>query len=360
MKVLNLMRGTKYALLSLFVLLAVTACTDSTEYTLGRWHERSDFDGKARTGAAYFSIGDIGYIVGGYNGKADRLRSMYSYNMTTNSYTQLYTDDETGDEIPSARNYATGWSVGNYGYISCGYDGTNNLDDTWKYDPSTNKWSKMDKFPGGARYGAMAFCLGNYGYFGCGYDENYLKDFYRFDPTAASGSQWTKIDGYGGQKREFGTYFIINNVAYIVGGMKNSADCTDMWKFDGTTWTRLRYITSDDDLVTEGEDDSYNDDYTSIVRNSAVAFSLNGKGYLALGQTSGGSLRSNYWIYDPTTDLWSNNDGDVTDFEGHPRNHAAIFTNGKRVFIATGNSGSSSDAYCDDTWEFSPTEYKEK
>ena len=62
-------------LLSLLVLLS-TACTSSTEYTLGYWHQRSDFDGKARAGAAFFNIDDIEYIVGGGNGKSQRLKSM--------------------------------------------------------------------------------------------------------------------------------------------------------------------------------------------------------------------------------------------------------------------------------------------
>jgi N-acetylneuraminic acid mutarotase len=356
MKVLNFMKGSTYMLLSLFVLLSA-ACTSSSDYTLGRWHQRSDFDGKTRSGAACFTIGDIGYIIGGTNGKAQRLKSMYSYNIEGDYFTELFSEDATAT-MPSARNYATGFAVGGKGYVSCGWDGTNYVGDTWEYNPSTNTWKQMDDFLGGARYGALAFTIGNDAYMGCGYDENYLKDFYKFNPNAAAGSQWTKVNGYSGSKRRFGMYFEINNVVYLVGGENNGDDCKDFWKFDGTTWTKLRYITSDDDLVTEGTDDSYNDDYTSIVRNSGVAFSLNGKGYIALGRTAAGTYRKNYWIYDPSTDLWSNNDGDVTDFEGSQRINPVCITNGKRAFVSTGQNGSS--LYYDDTWEFSPNEYKEK
>ena len=355
---MNLRKSTNYMLLSLLVLLSA-ACTSSTEYTLGYWHQRSDFDGKARAGAAFFTIEGVGYVVGGGNGKSQRLKSMYSYDTTKDFFTELFSETSTAT-MPSARELATGFAVGGKGYITCGYDGTNPLKDTWEYTPSSNTWRQVDDFPGDIRYGALSFTIDNYAYVGCGYnDDGSLKDFYRYDPNQADGSHWTKIEGYGGSKRAMGMAFVINKVAYIVGGKNNNSDCKDMWKFDGTTWTRLRYITNDDDLV-EGTDKSFNDDYTSIVRYGGVAFALNGKGYIGLGAAASGSYRSNYWIYDPTTDLWSNNDGDVTDFAGSTRINSVYFTNqgGTLGFVTTGGSGSSS--FFDDTYQFSPDEYKEK
>jgi N-acetylneuraminic acid mutarotase len=339
-------------------LLMLAACTSSTEYTLGRWRQKADFDGARRRGAASFCIGNTGYIVGGWNGKTKRLKSMYSYNPDKDSYAELFSEEST-EVMPTNRVYATGFSVGNKGYVCCGYDGSNNLNDTWEYTPGNpGSWRKVDDLPGAIRYGALSFTLGNYAYVGCGSnDDGDLKDFYRYDPNAADGSHWTKVDGFVGSKRLFGMAFVIDNVAYIVGGENNGSDCTDLIKFDGSSWERLRYITSDDDKVTES-DKSYNDDYTSIVRNAGVAFSMNGKGYIALGNTASGTMRSNYWIYDPKTDLWSNNDGDVTDFEGASRVNAVCMILGTRVFVTTGGSGSST--WYDDTYEFLPNEYKEK
>lgn len=358
MKVINLRKSTRYMLLSLLVLLSA-ACTSSTEYTLGYWHQRSDFDGKSRGGAAYFQIGDVGYIFGGGNGKVKLMRSLYSYDLKGNSFTAIFSDETTTG--PSARRDATGFAVGGKGFVTCGFDENQNyLKDTWEYSPDTKTWTQVDDFPGNARYGAVSFTIGNYAYVGCGYnDDGSLKDFYKYDPSAAKGSRWTLVSGYGGSKRTFAMVFVINKVAYIVGGKNNNSDCKDMWKFDGTTWTSLRYITDDDDLVEETNKD-YNDDYTSIVRFGGVAFSMNGKGYIALGSTASGSYRSNYWIYDPSTDLWSNNDGDVTDFAGASRIASCCFTtqDGASTFVTTGQSGSSS--FYDDTYQFAPNEYKEK
>ena len=102
-------------------------------------------------------------------------------------------------------------------------------------------------------------------------------------------------------------------------------------------------------------DDDYDDDYTSIVRSYACAFVIDGKGYIAVGQTAGGSYRSNYWIYDPLTDLWDGED--LTNFEGSTRSKAVCFSTGKRGIIATGGA---STYYYDDTWELKPYEYEEK
>ena len=58
------------------VLLSLAACTDDTEYTAGVWYRRSDFDGVARTDAAGFTIGNVGYLCTGYRGSTkDRLKS---------------------------------------------------------------------------------------------------------------------------------------------------------------------------------------------------------------------------------------------------------------------------------------------
>ena len=83
---------------------------------------------------------------------------------------------------------------------------------------------------------------------------------------------------------------------------------------------------------------------------------IDGKAYLTLGSTAGGSYYSNYWIYNPATDLWEGDD--LTAFEGSTRIHAVCFSTGTRGIVATGGSGSSS--YFDDAWELKPYEYEEE
>ena len=64
------------------VLLSLAACTDDTEYTAGVWYRRSDFDGVARTDAAGFTIGNVGYLCTGYRGSTkDRLKDCWAYDI---------------------------------------------------------------------------------------------------------------------------------------------------------------------------------------------------------------------------------------------------------------------------------------
>ena len=92
---------------------------------------------------------------------------------------------------------------------------------------------------------------------------------------------------------------------------------------------------------------------TLLLRANAVSFVIDGKGYLVTGDY--GSLLSNYWIYDPATDLWEGED--LTAFEGSVRKNAVAFSTGTRGFVVTGQASSS---YYDDTWELSPYEYEEE
>jgi N-acetylneuraminic acid mutarotase len=339
--------------LSSIALLSLGSCTDDSEsYTYGVWYSRSDFDGRARYRATSFTIGNKGYVCGGYTGRL-YLQDLWEYDIEGNYWTERA--GMPGEA--KARTSATGFVVGSKGYITTGYYNSTatgvtstDLQDTWEYDPATNEWTRKDDFPGAARSEAISFGIGDYGYVGTGYsatDNNtFMKDFYRFDPRADAGSQWETMNGFGGNKRRGGTAFVINNVAYIVTGVSNATNVYDFWKFDpssATPWTELRPITNDD------SDNDYDDDYDGIRRAYAVSFVIDGKGYIVTGDG-----KTDYWEYNPATDLWDNED--FTPFEGSSRAYAVSFSTGTRGFVATGLSGS---YYLDDLWELNPYELEE-
>ena len=65
------------------------SCTDDDEYTQGVWMRRSDLDGVARGQASSFTIGNKGYLCCGYRGSNKTyLKDLWEYNMDGDYWTQ--------------------------------------------------------------------------------------------------------------------------------------------------------------------------------------------------------------------------------------------------------------------------------
>ena len=332
---MNCLRLIKLGILC-SVLLFVSACDDDDEEDLvGNWVKLSDFEGIPRADAVGVSLNGKGYIGTGFDGK-DRLNDLWEYNPTQDYWIQKA-------EFPGvARNGAVGFGANGKLYLGTGYNGTHKLNDFYEFDPVKNQWAQIDDFEGSARYGAVAMTLNDKGYVGTGYDGNYLKDFWKYDPLTA---KWEQVVSVAGSKRRDAMAFVIDDIGYICGGISNGIYQNDFLKYDpaADSWTSLR-------AISDATDDDFDDDY-NIVRTNAVAFEMNGKGYLATGGKS--TTGSQVWEYTPATDLWV----EKTSFEGADRTEAVGFTINNVGYIATGkNSG----YYFDDVWRFEPNaEYDE-
>lgn len=325
----------------MLVLLIYLACkdddeNDDSEDLVGNWIELSDFEGVPRSDAVGFSIGDKGYVGTGYDG-SERLNDFWEYDVERNTWMQK------ANFPGGARNGAVGIGTDSKGYIGTGYDGINKLNDFWEFSPDSNKWVQKADFSGSARYGAVGFSINNKCYLGTGFDGNYLKDFWEYDPAS---DQWEQKVSVGGSKRKDAVGFVINGKGYICDGVNNGVYENDFWEYEpGTdTWTEMRSISN-------ATDEDFDDDYTSLTGINRVAFSINGKGYIATGGQ--GTASSVVWEYNPVVDLWEQK----TSFEGVGRTEAVSFTIDNRAYITTGRS---SGYYFDDIWAFEPdSEYDE-
>jgi N-acetylneuraminic acid mutarotase len=309
----------------------------SSNTELGNWVKMSDFGGIPRGGAVSFVIGDKAYVGLGYNSDDDSnkgyIKDFWVYNSAKDSWSKVASFPGNG------RVNAVGFAVNGKGYIGTGYDGENKLNDFWEYDPATNVWTQKDNFPGVARYKAVGFALKSYGYIGTGYgsDASDQNDFYKFDPTKASGSQWTDVQPIKGQKRRGATAFVYNDKAYVCTGSHNGVKLTDMYVYDPSA-----------DAWTKKIDLNYNSDW-SIVRENASSFILDNKAYVVFGSSSSSSLTT-CWEYDFTNDTWVEKPA----FEGAGREYSTGFTVDGKAIIATGQSSTS--FFMDDVWEFRPFE----
>jgi N-acetylneuraminic acid mutarotase len=310
-------------------------CEESNVY--GDWIKLSDFGGPGRGDASAFVIGTKGYVFGGYTGKY-YLSDIWVYDSESDTWTQ-------GQDFPGEKRCsATAFALDGKGYVGLGYNGENDLDDFWMYDPAADSWTQKASFTeGGRREGAIAFGLNGYGYMGTGYDvynSYYLADMYKYDPIADT---WTPFGSVPGEKRAYGTTFIHNNEAYVIGGVSGTgAAIYTFCKFNPTTskWVTLNQI--DDNT-----DNAWDDHYSNIGRQHPLCFVIGEKAYITGGASSTNSLLSTTWEYVFKDDRWD----EATACEATARTAAVAFNFGNRGMILTGRSGS---YRLSDVWEFLP------
>lgn len=330
--------------IELVVLLCLTigfiSCSSSDDL-VGNWVKSTDFQGPVRGYASCFVVNGKAYVVGGYggyNGK-QRLKDVWEFNIGQNYWTQKA--DFGGDARSSAFSFASE----NRGYYGTGYSEVDNVkvyySDFWEYDPDGNIWTKKADFPAGSRYGATGFYLKGVGYAGTGFDGSWHMDFYKYYPQTNTWETGVSTPS----KRVNATNFIINDKAYLVGGASNGVYLSDFYMFDPDTQTWVQKA-----HVANKTDDSFDDDYTTIVRENTVALVIDGFGYLSTGSTSG--LNSYTWEYNPVTDRWK----ERTSFEGSSRTGAVGFSINNRGFVLTGagSTSSSTSTFYDDMWELKP------
>ncbi len=326
-------------ILGLFLLVG---CGNNNTDTLGNWVKKSAFEGAPRGQAVSFVIGDRAYVGLGYNvdyetgdpniSNEGYKKDFWMYNPSNDTWTSIA-------RFPGAgRTNAVAFAANGKGYVTTGWDGDNRLADTWEYDPTTDKWTQKDDYAGGARRYAVAFTINNYGYVGTGSanDGSDKNEFYKFDPTAAAGSQWIKVASLG-DKRRGATAFVYNGKAYVCTGITDNTRAENMYEYDPSIdlWTKKTKITD-------------NSDWT-VTRENASSFVLDSKAYVFLGQNS--SNLKTCWEYDFAKDTWN----EKNEFEGGARQYAVAFSfsDGKAI-VTTGEAGTS--YYFDDVWEFRPYE----
>jgi N-acetylneuraminic acid mutarotase len=237
-----------------------------------------------RINGSGFSIGAKGYIGLGYvttdTGISYR-KDLWTYDPLTDVWTQAA-------DLPGAGRYnATGFNIGNKGYIGTGLSATGTQKDFWEYDPTANAWTQRTDFPGVAREQAFGFGIGSSGYIGGGFTNGQgdFKDFYEFDPSSNS---WQPRADFGGGKRMGSATFTIERKGFVAGGYSSSSVSwhNDLWDFDqaANLWTKRA------DMPGNG-------------RTRATGFAVAGHGYVGLGYSKQG-YEGQFFQYIPSENSW--------------------------------------------------------
>lgn len=195
-------------------------------------------------------------------------------------------------------------------------DQTNNF---VEYNTTSKTWSAKSNFPGNKRSYITSFNINNSVYMGMGIDfEPYIpinySDFYKYE---ASSDTWTRLNNTGLGSRTFSANFIINNTAYLLGGAFTTGH-VDSYAYNqqNDTWTRKAdldvsfnrntsfALNNKGYLVANGQVHIY-DPNTNIWsaeyflennwREGNFSFSLNGKGYIGSGYVQN---NNNFLMYE--------------------------------------------------------------
>jgi len=143
------------------------------------WTRRSDYPGMATVLMTSFTIGQYAYVGTGIRGidVSSGSKEFYRYDPSNDTWTRK------ADFSGSGRSNATGFAIGNFGYLGTGQDFTGfYVNDFWRYDPSLDSWKQISFFPGGTRVWGIGFSGDNQGYFGFGLNSDYYLDIWKYQP----------------------------------------------------------------------------------------------------------------------------------------------------------------------------------
>ncbi|MDF2436213.1 MAG: Kelch repeat type 1-containing protein [Bacteroidota bacterium] len=180
--------------------------------------------------------------------------------------------------------------------------------------PPPYAWTQMASVPAIGRHRGVAVAVANRGYAGLGHinaiNDILYNDWWEYDPGTNSWSQKANFIS----PRMHATAFAIGNYAYVGTGRDNSGvEQNDLQRYDPSTntWTTMS------SLPGQG-------------RRGAVAFSINGKGYIGTG-----SYTTSFYEYNPLSNTWSAK----APVPGPGRIAAAAFSIGNKGYIGTGDTG---------------------
>jgi len=188
-----------------------------------------------------FSIGSKLYIgtgesLGGALDTLERNRNLWEWDQTTDTWTQK------ADFPGAVRGHATGFSIGDKGYIGLGGKsgmvGVPLYHDLWEYNPETDNWTQKADFPGTQQWNSVAFSIGNKGYVTAGVDHDSESashhEIWEWDQTT---NTWTKVGIFAGDPRSGAAGGALGNRGYLLLGASQytGLDLNDFWLFDFTS-----------------------------------------------------------------------------------------------------------------------------
>lgn len=184
-------------------------------------------------------VGDSFYVFGGYDGSV-RLNDLHRFDFPSGIWTHVVSANGTA---PSPRDRLSIASHGSTFYIFGGYDGTNRVNDLWKFDCARTTWHLLDSTAGAVpsprhshnmvEWESKIFVL-------FGYDGNYRSDIFEFN---ISRNTWISIQarGHAVKPRYRGSVVVYKDSLIAFGGHDGTKHLDDLLVFNlkTNTWTLI-------------------------------------------------------------------------------------------------------------------------
>lgn len=136
---------------------------------------------------------------------------------------------------------------------------------------------------------------------------------------------WKSATPYGGDNRAYAVCFNLGDNEYLGLGRSNKTWYSDFWKYN---------------IQTSSWDSVGVDPFKGVPRIKAIAFSINGKGYVGTGIDADGNYLKDFWEFDPTREKGKQWDS-IAPFPGGKRAGCVGFSIGNLGYVGTGYDGGS-------------------
>lgn len=199
---------------------------------------KASMTGVAAALAMPFSIKNIGYVVGSYQGSVST--DNQQYNAATDTWALKTV-------LPTGRRGGYSWDLGELGYV-VGGDTVGSGSSTaigHYYSPDLNTWTSITSMPAAREFGSTGVSMGGYGW--VHNDDSGTNINYRYDPVTTTWATKTAVPS----QMKFSAEFRTNDVLIVAGGNNGSQISTvreyniysDVWATK-TSLSTARYFVS--------------------------------------------------------------------------------------------------------------------
>lgn len=295
---------------------------------IGQWTQLTDFQAEFRDDGVVFQT-PMGTWLG--TGLSAGFKTLGNFMGFADANMQPFWSPAASLPAGEERQYATGWSYENYGYVFGGVDSNGAfLNDLWRYDPLNNLWDSLPPLPSFGRSGSAAFVLNDRLYLlgGLGPQGYALDEVWTYIPADSIWNRETDLP-MGARFRACGINY--DEYGFLCFGRDSAGayhnefyifDETNGWNslppFPGSGKSHASLVTIGDRLYTFGGSDSLNQfsnelwyyslpagqwKYESTLpgmgRRGGFAWSLNNAFYYSCGLMENQQRTRDTWRYIP-------------------------------------------------------------